>query len=169
MTDSAAFAVHVRPLTDGDRQWARAVLTERWGEPRVVSRGRPLQADELPGFVAELDGAPSGLLTYRTARSQLEVVSLDAMEQWRGVGTALVSAAVEQARAMSCRRLWLVTTNDNLPALRFYQRRGFVLSALYRGAVEISRKVKPTIPAEGLDGIPLRDELELELLIDRVQ
>jgi hypothetical protein len=60
--------------------------------------------------------------------------------------------------------VWLVTTNDNLVALRFYQRRGFRLSALRPGAVdEARRRLKPAIPDAGAFGIPLRDELELEL------
>jgi hypothetical protein len=57
----------------------------------------------------------------------------------------------------------VITTNDNLDALRFYQRRGFRLAALHRGAVDDSRaRLKPQIPPIGDHGIKLRDELELE-------
>ena len=66
------------------------------------------------------------------------------------------------ARAGQCTRLWLITTNDNLRALRFYQRRGFRLAALHRDALETSRRLKPSISEIGFHGIPLRDELELE-------
>ena len=69
------------------------------------------------------------------------------------------------AVAAGCRRLWLITTNDNLPALRFYQRRGFVLAALHRDAIAASRRLKPQIPLLGLDNIPIRDELELEMAL----
>ena len=82
-----------------------------------------------------------------------------------GVGSALVSTLEDAARAAGCRRLWLITTNDNLEALRFYQRRGFVLAALHPGAIEASRRLKPVIPLVGHDGIPIRDELELERLL----
>lgn len=164
MTDPSA-GLTIRALTADDGPWIRELLTERWGEPRVATRGRLLEADTLPGFLAERAGARCGLLTYRIARRQLEVVTLDAMAPWQGVGTALLAAAVEAAREADCRRLWLVTTNDNLVALRFYQRRGLVLSALFRGAVELSRKLKPTLAEVGHDGIPLRDEIELELLL----
>ena len=58
--------------------------------------------------------------------------------------------------------LELVTTNDNTSALRFYQRRGWVLAAVHVGGIEASRRIKPSIPARGNDGIPIRDELELE-------
>jgi hypothetical protein len=60
----------------------------------------------------------------------------------------------------------LVTTNDNLNALRFYQKRGFVLVAVHRNALEVSRKLKPEIPLVGMDSIPLRDEIELEMMVD---
>jgi Acetyltransferase (GNAT) family len=68
-------------------------------------------------------------------------------------------------REAGCRRVWLITTNDNLRALRFYQRRGFRLVAVHPDALARSRELKPSIPEIGLDGIPLRDELELELLL----
>jgi len=80
----------------------------------------------------------------------------------QGAGTALLTAVEAAAAAAGCRRLWLITTNDNLDALRFYQRRGYRLAALYPGAVDEARRVKPTIPLVGNHGIPLHDELELE-------
>jgi hypothetical protein len=45
----------------------------------------------------------------------------------------------------------------------FYQRRGFCLVCVHRGAVDQSRaNLKPEIPLVGNYGIPLRDELDLE-------
>ena len=154
--------MRARPLDDADRGWAAAKLRELWGDI-VVSRGRVHDASELPGFVAEEGGAPVGLLTYRVDGDDCEVVTIDAFPQGSGAGTALIEAAAGAARTAGCRRLWLITTNDNLRALRFYQRRGFRLAALHRGALDRSRELKPSIPEVGLDGIPLRDELELEL------
>jgi GNAT superfamily N-acetyltransferase len=91
-----------------------------------------------------------------------EIVTLDNLGDRRGVGTALIEAVMETARAAGCRRLWLITTNDNLRALRFYQKRGFRLVRLSPDAVTAARRIKPEIPLVGEDGIPLRDELELE-------
>jgi len=153
--------VNVRPLVGGDREWVVARLRDLWGDI-VVSRGRVLDAAELPGFVAEEDGEPAGLLTYRIDGDGCEVVTIDAFPQGSGAGTALLDAVAGAARAAGCRRVWLITTNDNLRALRFYQRRGFRLAALHRDALDRSRELKPSIPDVGLDGIPLRDELELE-------
>jgi predicted N-acetyltransferase YhbS len=114
-------------------------------------------------LIAEVDGERVGLLTYAETDGDLEVVSLDALLASRGVGTALLEAASELATAHRCRRIWLITTNDNLPALGFYQRRGFRLVALWPGALDAARLVKPEIPGVGRDGIALHDEIELAL------
>jgi GNAT superfamily N-acetyltransferase len=158
--------VTVRPLGAGDREWARAKLTELWDEI-VVSRGRVHDPAALPGFVAEEGGEPVGLVTFRIDGGECEVVTINAFPKGGGAGTALIGAVAGAAREAGCARIWLITTNDNLRALRFYQRRGFRLAALHRDALARSRELKPSIPEIGLDGIPLRDELELELDLTR--
>ena len=153
----------VRPLRDDDRPWVAELLEREWGATRIVTRGRVYQADRLPGFVAVRDDRPCGLVTYRLGDGDCEIISINSLVEQIGVGSALIAAVREVAVAAGCRRLWLITTNDNLAALRFYQRRGFRLAALYPNALEVSRRLKPEIPLVGHDGIPLRDELELEL------
>jgi ribosomal protein S18 acetylase RimI-like enzyme len=155
----------VRRIEPDDRQWAAEVLTRSWGSTRVVSRGRVHDASALPGLVAVLGDERAGLLTFSVQDDQCEVVTLDSLVERRGVGRALLTMAAHEAAGLGCRRLWLITTNDNLPALRFYQRLGWDLVALHRGAVDGARRLKPEIPQVGLDGIPLRHELELELLL----
>ena len=154
----------VRPFREGDREWVRETLRELWGET-VVSRGAVHDPTALPGFVAEEGGERVGLLTYRVDGADCEVVTIDAFPEGAGAGTALLDAAARAARDAGCGRVWLITTNDNLRALRFYQRRGFRLVAVHPDALERSRELKPSIPEIGLDGIPLRDELELELTL----
>ena len=154
----------VRPFREGDREWVRETLRELWGET-VVSRGAVHNPTALPGFVAEEGGERVGLLTYRIDGADCEVVTIDAFPAGAGGGTALLDAAAAAAREAGCGRVWLITTNDNLRALRFYQRRGFRLVAVHPDALERSRELKPSIPEIGLDGIPLRDELELELTL----
>jgi ribosomal protein S18 acetylase RimI-like enzyme len=149
-------------LDHDDRAWVEGVLVRSWGSTRVVSRGRVHDAALLPGFVAELDGERAGILTYRVVGAECEVVSIDSLVERRGVGSGLLAAAIEAARTAGCDRVWLITTNDNLHALGFYQRRGFELCALHRNALERSRALKPSIPLVGHNGIPLRDEIELE-------
>lgn len=158
--ESAEF--EIRPFDRHYLEWAAGNLKRNWGSPHVVSRGRVYDALNLPGFVALLAGRPVGLAHYRLADGDCELVALYSEQPGIGIGTALLGAVKAEAQQRACGRLWLVTTNDNLPALRFYQRRGFCLVALHRDALAASRKLKPEIPSIGIDGIPLRDELELE-------
>lgn len=162
---SAGTGVLVRPLAEADRAWANRLIAGRWGSTRMVTRGTLHDMTRLPGLVAWRAGERAGLLTYHLAGDSCEIVSLDSLVAGAGVGSALIAAAQDAARAAGCRRLWLVTTNDNLPALRFWQKRGFRLVAVYSGAVDEARRLKPEIPAVGLEGIPLRDELELALAL----
>jgi len=155
--------VFVRSLASSDRAWVAAFVMARWGAPVVVVHGAAYQVDGLPGFVAMREGERVGLVTYHLADEQCEIVSLDSALPDSGVGTALVDAVADAARRLGCRRVWLMTTNDNLRALRFYQKRGFVLVAVHRDAVAAARALKPEIPLIGDDSIPIRDELELEL------
>jgi DNA-3-methyladenine glycosylase I len=153
----------IRPLQAGDRLWVAHLLQEHWGSPQVVSRGRVHSADQLPGFIALQAAKQVGLVTYHIEGDACEIVSLDSLVEGIGIGAALIEAVKDAALAAGCTRLWLITTNDNLHALRFYQKHGFVLAALHRNALEVSRRLKPQIPLAGLDGIPLRDEIELEM------
>ncbi|HLF79058.1 MAG TPA: GNAT family N-acetyltransferase [Dehalococcoidia bacterium] len=155
--------VEVVARLPSDESWVVGLLRERWGSTKVVSRGVLHDASRLPGFVAVLDGLNAGLLTYRIDRDECEVVTLDAVVENVGVGTSLLDAVQRLVADNTCRRVWLITTNDNLHALRFYQRRGFRLAGVYPGAVDESRRLKPEIPLIGAEGIPIRDEIELEL------
>ncbi len=154
----------VRSTGSGDEDWIRAMIKERWGAEIVVAHGRIFHPARLPAFTVEDRGGKTlGLATYEIRGLECELVTLDSLAEDRGVGTALLKAVIARARESACRRFWLITTNDNLRALRFYQKRGMRLSALHRNALDRSRELKPSIPLVGTDGIPLRDELELEL------
>jgi HAD superfamily hydrolase (TIGR01509 family) len=163
--DSASFTV--RQLQASDREWVLQMMLG-WGADFIVSRGRKVYAADLPGLCAVADdGRPIGLATYEIVSDGCELVTLDALEQFRGVGTALVLAVRAAAVTAGCRRLWLITTNDNLDALRFYQRRDFKLAALRRDSLQLSRRLKPSIPLVGNYGICLRDEIELEMSLSQ--
>jgi GNAT superfamily N-acetyltransferase len=157
-------AVDVQAAAPADRSWIGRLIADRWGDP-VVSRGIAKHPAELPGFVARIDGRPVGLATYEIAGEECELVTIDALVEHSGAGTALLEAVAQAARSTGCHRLWLITTNDNLEALRFYQRRGFALVAVHRDAIAASRALKPAIPELGEHGIPIRDEIELELAL----
>jgi len=157
--------IKIHPIQPGDRDWISSLLTERWGSSELVSRGVLYRGDQLPGFIAWTDEKRCGLATYNIQNNECELVSLDSLDAGRGIGTALLKTVIDTAGKNECRRLWLITTNDNLPALRFYQRRGLELVAVHRRALVHSRTLKPSIPLTGLDDIPLRDEIELERIL----
>ena len=155
----------IRPREVIDQAAARAFLA-RHGSLRVARLGELVHPLDNPALVAETGGGQLlGMLTYVPGQDwqQCEILTLHADEQWRGAGTALIEAAARLARQQGCARLWVITTNDNIDAQRFYQRRGFCLVRVHRGAVDRSRAtLKPEIPPAGAYGIPLRDEIELE-------
>jgi ribosomal protein S18 acetylase RimI-like enzyme len=156
--------MHVREVRDGERAWLRATLRARWGDEIVVGRGRVHEPAELDAFVAVDDGGERvGLATYVVEGETAELVTIDALRAGAGVGRRLLEAVVEAARAAGAARLLVMTTNDNLAALRFYQRAGFRLLELRPGAVDEARSLKPAIPATGNDDIPIRDEIDLVL------
>jgi len=157
--------LEIRALSNDDREWVARFVEERWGAPLVVSRGVAHWPDRYPGFGAFEESQVVGLITYRIDGDECEIITIDSLREGAGTGTALIEAVKKVAREAGCQRLWLITTNDNLPALRFYQKRGFVLAALYPNALEQSRKLKPGISFVGIDGIPLRDEIELEMVL----
>lgn len=155
----------IRPVTGADRDWVASFAAQQWGSDQMVAHGQVFYLSRLEGFIAETGGEVVGLATYDIHGAACELTSLDSLREGLGIGGALIEAVKGTARRSGCQRLFLVTTNDNTHALRFYQRRGFTLCALRPGAVDESRKLKPEIPLLGSDGIPIRDEIELEMAL----
>ena len=154
---------HLRRLSQADLPRLRQFWIEHWGGEEMSTRGNVYRPEQLEGFVVEDGDEWIGLLTFFIKENQCEVTSLDSLRERQGIGSTLMEKAIEEARARDCKRLFLITTNDNLHALGFYQKRGFEIVAVYRGAVNESRKRKPGIPLVGMNNIPLRDEIELEV------
>lgn len=175
----------IRPLERSDREWVAHFLDKRWGTTQIVSRGKAVYGHLLPGFLAE-QGTPDtaeatdeadaptknnkaldpsqyvGLITISVEDKDCEIATLDSLDEASGVGSALVEAVEAWAKETGIKRIWLVTTNDNLGALKFWQKRGYELVTIHRNAIAEARRIKPQIPITGLDGIPIRDEIELE-------
>ena len=155
--------VQVREKQPCDGAALTALWTDHFGSPVVVARGRKHDPSKLAGFVAEDGGTLLGAVTFLREEDEIEIVTLDSAVENRGAGTALLAAVEALARAQGVWRLCLVTTNDNIRAIRFYQKRGWNLCGFYRDAVVAARKLKPEIPPAGEDGIAIRHELEFEL------
>ena len=156
---------HLRAIESADRVQVEELLRQQWGSDRMVCHGALFYPATLAGFGVFDEGVLVGLATYEMRGDECEIVTLNSTRRGGGIGTELVAAVVKEARQRGLRRVSLITTNDNLNALRFYQKRGFVLSAVRVNAMEAYRRLKPEIPRLGQHGIPIRDELELELAL----
>jgi GNAT superfamily N-acetyltransferase len=155
--------LEVRRVDHDDEEWIRERMRGRWGGETVACHGRLYDPAALPGFVVVADLIePVGLLTYQLADEQCEVVTIDSFREGMGIGSILIDSVVHLARDVRCRRVWLVTTNDNVHAQAWYEARGFRLVAVHAGAAAASRELKPSIPMIGHAGVPITDELEYE-------
>jgi len=155
-----------RPLTLYTVRWVERLVAEHFGSPRVVSRGVLHQVRDLPGLIAVRAGEQVGLVQYHITHAELEIVTLIARSRRTGVGRALLAAAEPIARAAGCKRMWLVTTNNNEDGLAFYRTVGWHQRAVHLGAVDRARDLKPEIPAADELGRPISDEIEFERLLE---
>jgi GNAT superfamily N-acetyltransferase len=158
------FVMKIREKEPIDQPWIEMVLNERWGGKGViVVHGETVDARNIPALIA---GERKGLATYQIRRTNdvvfAEIITLDAIAIEQGVGTALIEALINTLRTERVDFLRVTTTNDNLNALRFYQRRGFRIAAVRPGAVDEARRIKPSIPTIGEYGIAIHDEIDLE-------
>lgn len=140
-------------------------LEVNWGAPTIVTRGKRHIVESLKGFALIQEDEIKALITYAINDDQCEIVSLDSLIENQGIGTRLIDKVTEKAKEQKCKRVWLITTNDNTKAIRFYQRRGLNMAAIHLNAIEISRKIKPQIPLYGFDDIPILHEIEFEKLL----
>lgn len=152
--------------TQDTRPAANEFLASHWYSTDMIIRGEVVDLSTAEGFAALEDGEMLGLVTYLVRDGECEVCSLDSAREGRGIGTRLLQLVLEAAHDAGCKKVKLVTTNDNLEALGFYQKRGFRLAGINREAIAIARQLKPSIPLTGMHGIPLRDEIELEYMLD---
>lgn len=151
----------IRSTTPLDTPWILSFVKQEWSSDFIVTKGKVHRIAECAGLIAEDNGAPVGLLLYKTKEKNMEIISLNAIKKYVGIGTKLLEKLTTLAKHRGIQKIWLVTTNDNLEALRFYQKRGFVISAVHPDAIAKSRAIKPQIPLYGNYSIPLRDEIEL--------
>ncbi len=152
-------------MEDEDREWLSDLVETEWGLP-VVSISGVHDPRQLGGFVAEQQGELLGALTYRQDANAVEVVTLNSVVERSGIGSALLAEAHEFARARRL-RLWLITTNDNLGAIAFYQRCGMDMVAFHRNFVEQVRRSKPGVETTSSDGIEFRHAIEFEYPAER--
>ena len=152
------------PAGGADRAFLAQLWQEEWAGDTVVASGTEWHLDQLESLVAWYGADPvAGASYYVGGDGDAELVSISTLPPARrhGAASALLTAVEQACAAAGAGRLRLVTTNDNLDALRFYQKRGYRIVAVHQGAVDEARVMKPSIPEVGDAGIPIRDELEL--------
>ena len=142
-----------------------AFIKQHWYTTTMIIRGKEIDMTQTEGFYVKEQEDIIGLITYFVSDDVLEVISLNSLRENQGIGTKLVDAVIREAKDRKLKKILVVTTNDNINAIKFYQKRGFDMACLYHNALDISRKIKPEIPLIGDHSIPLRHEIEFELLI----
>ena len=157
--------MRILPITDSYRPTVNAILKREWNCPPSISKGKAIDTTVIPGFVAVADDEVIGVVTYNIVDSECEIVTLNSFIENKGIGTALINEVLTAAKSANCTRLWLITTNDDINAIRFYQLKGFDLAAVYINSMDNSRKLKPSIPLIGMDNIPLKHEFEFEIVL----
>lgn len=162
MSDS----ISITPITPEHTSQITTLLTKNWGGVELFSRGGKVDASALPGFIAVGESKNIlGLITLHFTGEECEIVTLDALVKRRGIGKSLLEAAISYVKSRNIKKLWLITSNDNIDALAFYQKAGLRLTKIYPDAITESRKLKPQIPLVAENGIPIRDEIELEMAL----
>ena len=154
--------LHLEPIKNEDRRWFCELIYKEWGSEKIVSRGNIHYAKTLEGFIAFEKKNRIGVLTYKLMNNECEIVSLNSLKENRGIGIFLLNSIERFAQSKGCIRVWLVTTNDNTKALRFYQKRGFKIRQIYPDIMKEYRILKPELPLIGENSIEIRDEIELE-------
>ena len=148
-----------------NRNLVNTFIKEHWYTTTMIIRGRVIDMTKTEGFYFSDGENIIGLITYIVYDNILEITSLDSLQENQGIGSKLIETVIHEAKERKVQKIVLITTNDNINAIRFYQKRGFDMAHLFRNALDISRELKPEIPLIGENSIPLRHEIEFELSI----
>ena len=159
---SRAGPFHVEPY--GNVDVARELVIKQWGADGIVIAGKIHRTDEMVLAAALSDDHQLlGVAYYRLSGILALLGAIIVLDQHRGVGSALFDFVVEDAQAKKFKRLRAITTNDNFVAMEFYQKRGLRFMSMFPGGVAAFRAFKPGLIEVGMNGIPCRDVIELEM------
>lgn len=154
-------------INEENRSQVTAFISEHWLSTKMIIRGAIIDMTQVDGIVVYDNEKIVGLLTYVITDHTCEITSLNSLSEKQGIGTSLIQHIIAIAHQKQCKRIIVVTTNDNIQAIRFYQRRGFDMARFYHNALDISRKLKPEIPLIGENDIPLQHEIEFEYSLEK--
>ncbi|MDD9269617.1 GNAT family N-acetyltransferase [Paenibacillus sp. GCM10023248] len=151
-------------MSENDLEWLKEQWLQ-WGDGTMITKGKKHHIQDLDAFIAWVDDIRVGAAPYRLGIDDCELMSINATVQGIGVGSKLLSTVEQTVKQSGRNRIWLITTNDNVDALKFYQRRGYRIKTINQNAVDEARKLKPAIPKVGYYDIPIHDEIELEKIL----
>lgn len=161
--DKERYILDIREISPQNRQQINDFISSHWFSTNMIVRGEVVDMTILDGFAIYENETIIGLVTYEINSNECEIMSLDSLKEKEGIGTTLVNKVIEIATKVKCTKIKLITTNDNINAIRFYQKRGFDMVCIYHNALDISRKIKPSIQMIGEFNIPLKHEIEFEM------
>ncbi|MGA9290708.1 MAG: GNAT family N-acetyltransferase [Anaerobacillus sp.] len=139
---------------------------KQWGSTEMILSSGTYKVNELEGFIAsDKSGEIRGIITYIVHQEHMEIIPFNSLMEKNGVGSRLLFEVEMIARERGLKKVTVLTTNDNIDALRFYQRKGYRLTEVIINAVELARQHKPQIPKIGHNQIPIHDELKLTKML----
>ncbi len=153
--------MEIKEISIYNRNIINTIMINNWGATEIILRNKIIDGTKSKGFIAEDNNKMVGFLLYDINDDICEIIALYSFVERKGIGSFLLNKIKEIATLKKCDRIVVITTNDNLIALKFYQKRGFFLSKLYCNAFDNIRKIKPNLPKLGENNIPLNDEIEL--------
>jgi GNAT superfamily N-acetyltransferase len=155
--------IAINQISSEDAIWLKSLIECEWGGNPLVIRGKSYYPEKLPGLIALKENSRIGFLSYEIRENICEIIAFEVFEKFCGIGSKMLNTLISIIKENACNQIYVMTTNDNLDALRFYQRRGFNITGIHINSVKKSRAIKPSIPINGDLGIPLRDEIDLTL------
>lgn len=154
--------VNVKQL---DKDKLNLFFQKHWGSSLMVISSGVFNCEDLPGYACISEDQIIGLVTYVDKNEEREIISLDSIIENKGIGSNLMELVESEARQHNIPKIKLITSNDNINALKFYQKRGYRMVQIFPNAIDKAREIKTQIPLIGFHGIPLKDEILLEKVL----
>jgi ribosomal protein S18 acetylase RimI-like enzyme len=148
---------------DKEKQKIREFVKRFWKEEEQLTFNRKFIVAELPAYLAKSGSDVIGFVSFAELRDAIIIVALGILPKYQNarVGKSLIEKVETEAKRLGKKKLLVSTSNDDLPALAFYQSLGFQIY-----------EVKPNVIAEkhgmvlkGIGGLPIRDEIRLQKLL----
>lgn len=155
----------IRKKNDEDKKIVEERLMEEYGFKGMITPAQAYQdLSILGGFLAFEENKLIGQILLNYNNEECEIVELHTKNRGVGIGTELIKKSIEEAKEKKCKRIWVSTSNDNIDALKFYQKRMFFMCKIHENHFDKVRAKNPNFPKYGDYGILLKNQIELEMV-----